>query len=88
MLISAMVLVAGFTLPGARPNAHLRAEVSMNFFANLQQGFAKAMAGNYDEAAVKASLERQIKMKPAIMYGTSTCPFVRHSGISLARAVQ
>ena len=77
VLLSGMVLVAtGFTLPGAMPTeTPARAAVSMNFFAGLQQGLAKAMAGNYDEAAVKANLERQIKMKPAILYGTTTCPF-------------
>ena len=77
VLLSGLVLVAtGFTLPGAMPTeTPARAAVSMNFFAGLQQGLAKAMAGNYDEAAVKANLERQIKMKPAILYGTTTCPF-------------
>ena len=77
VLLSGLVLVAtGFTLPGAMPTeTPARAAVSMNFFAGLQQGLAKAMAGNYDEAAVKANLERQIKMKPCVMYSLSTCPF-------------
>lgn len=73
------LLAAGFTCPTvAAPAATSRhTPASMNLFAGLQQGIAKAMAGDYDEAAVKANVERMIKMKPAIMFGTSTCPFVR-----------
>ena len=47
----------------------------MNFFSELSKGISKLQAGSYDEAEVRARVERQIKMKPCIMFSQSTCPF-------------
>jgi len=49
--------------------------VRMNFFADLQKGFAKLTAGDYDEEAIMARVQREIERKPCIMYSLSTCPF-------------
>ena len=61
--------------PAAPAVARSTAPQMMDFFGGLQQGLAKVMAGSYDEAEVKGLIERQIKMKPCIMYSMSTCPF-------------
>ena len=79
-LFAAASLLA-FTLPtaplapAAPAVARSTAPQMMDFFGGLQQGLAKVMAGSYDEAEVKGLIERQIKMKPCIMYSMSTCPF-------------
>ena len=66
----------GLVLPsGIAPTVGRCRAPSMNFFGDLQQGLAKVMAGSYDEAEVKARVQRQIKMKPCIMFAKSTCPF-------------
>lgn len=75
-----VALATGFTVPAARPAAAAIARSpapAMNFFAGMQQGLTKVMAGSYDEAEVKAALERQIKMKPCVMYSQSSCPFCK-----------
>ena len=82
MIISATLLstAAGFVLP-ATPMApqvvatRVASGPTMDFFGDLKKGLTKMQAGSYDEAEVKARVERQIKMKPCIMFATSTCPF-------------
>jgi len=49
--------------------------VQMDFFTDLKVGLTKLQAGEYDEAQVRADVERKIKMKPCIMFSQSTCPF-------------
>jgi len=51
----------------------------MNFMLDLKRGFTKITAGDYDEAAVRAQLERDIARKPCIMYSTTTCPFCKQT---------
>jgi len=46
----------------------------MGLFDGLQAGLAKLQAGEFDEAEMKARVERQIRMKPCIMYGMQSCP--------------
>jgi len=50
---------------------------TMDMFTDLKRGFTKITAGDYDEAAVKAQIERDIARKPCIMYSTTTCPFCK-----------
>ena len=47
----------------------------MNFFNNLATGLTKLQAGPYDEAAVRADVQRMIDRKPCVMFSLSTCPF-------------
>ena len=80
-MLSLFAASLAFTLPtaplapAAPAVARTNAPLMMDFFGVLQQGLAKVMAGSYDEAEVKGLIERQIKMKPCIMYSMSTCPF-------------
>ena len=78
MLAITAHLVLGLTLPGVHvaPTARVAAP-QMNFFTDMQKGLTKVMAGSYDEAAVKAKLEQQIRTKPCVMYSMSTCPFCK-----------
>jgi glutaredoxin len=67
---------AALSLGTMRP--HVRSpvrSVHMNLFGGLMQGITKLQAGAYDQAAVKAKLDNQIKRKPCVMYSLSTCPF-------------
>lgn len=48
-------------------------------FGDIMKGVAKLQAGSYDEAAVKAALERQIQNRPCVMYSFSTCPFCKQT---------
>jgi len=81
MLALVVSTSAGFHLPAvaAAPRHALTAArapaVRADFFGDLKKGLTKLQAGDYDEAEVKATLERQIKMKPCVMYSLSTCPF-------------
>jgi glutaredoxin 3 len=54
-----------------------RASVKMDFFNDMKLGLAKLQAGQYDEAQIKQTLDRQIKQKPCIMYSLSSCPFCK-----------
>ena len=67
----------GFMLPSSMtPLQRSRAVApSMNFFDDMKKGLTKLQAGSYDEAAVKAKVEQQIRTKPCVMYSLSTCPF-------------
>lgn len=46
---------------------------------------AKLQAGSYDEEAVKAALERQIKNRPCVMYSFTDCPFCKQTKETLDR---
>jgi len=70
----------GFMLPSSMaPSSQLQrpraVAPSMNFFDDMKKGLTKLQAGSYDEAAVKAKVEQQIRTKPCVMYSLSTCPF-------------
>ena len=41
----------------------------------LSEMMTKLQAGSYNEIEVKAKVERMIKMKPVVMFATTTCPF-------------
>ena len=49
----------------------------MDFFADMKRVMTKLIDGDYDEAEVKAQIERDIARKPCIMYSTTTCPFCK-----------
>jgi glutaredoxin len=78
------MMAAGLVLPASlpassrtvAPRAHAP---SMDLFGGLKQAMYKTMAGNYDEAEVRGRLERQIKMKPCVMYADSSCPFCQQA---------
>ena len=65
--------------PGISSSPHTTplATVQMNMFGDLMKGVTKLQAGSYNEAEVKARVERMIKTKPCVMFATSTCPFCR-----------
>lgn len=68
---------SALALGSMRP-PHLRSSmhsVHMSLFGDMMQGLIKLQAGSYDQAAVKAKLDNQIKRKPCVMYSLSTCPF-------------
>ena len=46
---------------------------AMGLFDGLQAGFAKLQAGEYDEEEIRSRVDRQIKMKPCVMYGMASC---------------
>eukprot|EP00324_Dicrateria_rotunda_P004161 CAMPEP_0206163164 /NCGR_PEP_ID=MMETSP1474-20131121/11240_1 /ASSEMBLY_ACC=CAM_ASM_001110 /TAXON_ID=97495 /ORGANISM="Imantonia sp., Strain RCC918" /LENGTH=171 /DNA_ID=CAMNT_0053565597 /DNA_START=26 /DNA_END=541 /DNA_ORIENTATION=- len=47
----------------------------MDFVLDMKVAALKLLAGSYDEAEVKAMVERDIARKPCVMYTTTTCPF-------------
>lgn len=61
------------------PVAASRAAGPAMIFGDIMKGVAKLQAGSYDEAAVKAALERQIQNRPCVMYSFSTCPFCKQT---------
>jgi len=72
----------GFVLHGALAKhaaAPRSLTVELNFFNDLKRGIDKLQAGSYDEAAVKAEVEREIARKPCIMYSLSSCPFCKEA---------
>jgi len=71
---TALVVGVGSAMP-PRPLPARAVTPTMDFFGDLKKGAAKLMAGDYDEAAVRAEIENNIARKPCIMYATSTCPF-------------
>lgn len=79
LLLAFAATAMGFAVTPAVPRisqvAVRAAPATMNFFDDMKKGLVKLQAGSYDEAEVKARVERQIKMKPCIMFATSTCPF-------------
>ena len=81
MLAILLVIHEGLVLPTAgrvpTTTTARAAAVRMDFFGDIMKGMTKLQAGSYDEAAVKAALERQIASRPCIMYSTSTCPFCK-----------
>lgn len=77
-----LVAASGFQLPAAPVRAPVARRVAqqpqmLDLFGSISQGITKLQAGDYDEAAVKAALERQIANRPCIMYSTTTCPFCK-----------
>ena len=85
----------GYLLPSplaapARPgpanpaqSARLAGRVGMNMFGDLMKGMTKLQAGNYDEAAVRADVERMIARKPCVVFATTTCPFCKQANKAL-----
>ena len=61
------------------PVAASRVAAPAMIFGDIMKGVAKLQAGSYDEAAVKAALERQIQNRPCVMYSFSTCPFCKQT---------
>lgn len=76
-----LIAASGFQLPAApharAPAARVAQPQMLDFLQGMSKGITKLMAGEYDEAAVKAALERQIASKPCIVYTTTTCPFCK-----------
>ena len=59
-----LVATNGLLIGSAPVRAPRASPASMNLFGDLMAGVTKMQAGSYDEAAVKAKVERMIKMKP------------------------
>ena len=57
----------------------------LDFLDGLKKGVAKLQAGSYDQEAVKAALERQIKTRPCVMYSFTDCPFCKQTKETLDR---
>ncbi len=72
LISSSSALLVSSRLRVPAPVAQRAGRPSCNF---LSQMVTKMQAGSYDEAEVKAKVERMIKMKPALMFATTTCPF-------------
>ena len=73
---------AALVMPTAVRLPHLaasRAAGPTMIFGDIMKGVAKLQAGSYDEEAVKAALERQIKNRPCVMYSFTTCPFCKQT---------
>lgn len=49
----------------------------MNLFDQLQKGVFGVMAGEYDAAQVRSTLEDAIARRPCLMYSQSECPNCR-----------
>ena len=85
LLCSLLALPAAAALLVAPTAARLprvaasRAAGPAMIFGDIMKGVAKLQAGSYDEAAVKAALERQIQNRPCVMYSFSTCPFCKQT---------
>ena len=75
LLILSSVSEALLVSPRARflaPAAQRAGRPQCNFLSEMM---TKLQAGSYNEIEVKAKVERMIKMKPVVMFATTTCPF-------------
>jgi len=81
MMISggtALLVGSSAVLPSTSSRA---AAPSMNF---LSQMVTKLQAGQYDEAEVRANVQRMIDRKPCVMFSLSSCPFCTETKATLS----